>query len=372
MNDPAAMNDMMRTMRNPNLRREMMRNTDRMMSNIESMPGGFNELRKLYRNIQEPMENAMEEMQSEQSTISSTSASSNNNNNGTANTSALPNPWAASTGASQNNNPFGSLMGGAGQNSNPFGSLMGGQNNNMFGGQNLTEMMNNPAVQSILNNPQLMNQIMSSMFSGPNNGTQAGLPQNNLFGASNNNLFGNTNSNLLGQNNNNNNNNNNNMFNSMMMNPALMNQILGGMNNTNSTAIPQSTANPLISGPNPFGSPFLYNPALMSLMFGGPSTASLSTTSPSLSSSQNQNNTSVSNNNNANDNNNLNNNDTNNNNNPSLQPTQSTSQSAIPNRYTIQLTQLNEMGFLDNVKNLQILEQTQGNVERALELLFSS
>lgn len=41
-------------------------------------------------------------------------------------------------------------------------------------------------------------------------------------------------------------------------------------------------------------------------------------------------------------------------------------------RYAAQLQQLNEMGFTDDQKNLQALQTSQGNVERAIEILFSS
>lgn len=44
--------------RNPELMREMMRHTDRAMSNIEALPEGFNHLRRMYTDIQEPMMDA--------------------------------------------------------------------------------------------------------------------------------------------------------------------------------------------------------------------------------------------------------------------------------------------------------------------------
>lgn len=40
---------------NPALRQEMMRNHDRAMSNLESIPGGFNRLRQLHEQVQEPL-----------------------------------------------------------------------------------------------------------------------------------------------------------------------------------------------------------------------------------------------------------------------------------------------------------------------------
>jgi ubiquilin len=407
MNDPAAMNEMMRTMRNPTLRREMMRNTDRMMSNIESMPGGFNELRKMYKSIQEPMESAMDEMQAETQTTPS-STSSNSQNDGTANTSALPNPWAA---ASQTNNNSAN-MGMFGN----MNSMLGGQNSNMFGGQNMAEMMNNPAVQSILNNPEMMNQIISSMSGGQNGASSGqnnmmssmmnnpilmsqmsqmmgGMNNNNAGGSGQNNMFSSMMNNpalmsqLMGGMNNNTTNNagqGQNMFSSMMNNPALMSQLMGGTsNNSGQTA----TQNPM--APNAFGNPLMFNPNLMSQLLGGmnnntgsfgspspnnnanmfnPFFGSMNMPSPvqtntsplrnSSPTTQSQPSTSVNNNNNSQ-----------NNNTASTQPQTPNTDSS---RYNIQIVQLNEMGFSDNVKNLQALEQTQGNVERAIELLFST
>lgn len=58
LNDPAILRQTMEAARNPELMREMMRNTDRAMSNIESSPEGFNMLRRMYENVQEPLLNA--------------------------------------------------------------------------------------------------------------------------------------------------------------------------------------------------------------------------------------------------------------------------------------------------------------------------
>lgn len=58
LNDPAILRQTLEAARNPELMREMMRNTDRAMSNIESSPEGFNMLRRMYENVQEPFLNA--------------------------------------------------------------------------------------------------------------------------------------------------------------------------------------------------------------------------------------------------------------------------------------------------------------------------
>lgn len=58
LNDPGILRQTLEAARNPELMREMMRNTDRAMSNIESSPEGFNMLRRMYENVQEPFLNA--------------------------------------------------------------------------------------------------------------------------------------------------------------------------------------------------------------------------------------------------------------------------------------------------------------------------
>lgn len=55
LNDPQMLRQSLEMMRNPSLLREMMRSTDRAMSNIEAVPGGFNALRRMYHTIQEPL-----------------------------------------------------------------------------------------------------------------------------------------------------------------------------------------------------------------------------------------------------------------------------------------------------------------------------
>ena len=49
----------MQMARNPRMMQELMRSTDRQMSNIEAHPEGFNALRRMYHQVQEPMTNAM-------------------------------------------------------------------------------------------------------------------------------------------------------------------------------------------------------------------------------------------------------------------------------------------------------------------------
>lgn len=115
LNDPSILRQTLEVARNPELMREMMRNTDRAMSNIEATPEGFNMLRRLYENVQEPFLNATATEGNGRSDLSSnpfaallgsqggTHATDSANNSLTSgpetttgitpNTNPLPNPW---------------------------------------------------------------------------------------------------------------------------------------------------------------------------------------------------------------------------------------------------------------------------------------
>lgn len=115
-NDPATLRQTMEAARNPELMREMTRNTDRAMSNIESSPEGFNMLRRMYENVQEPFLNATtmagdtrnasgtnpftallgaQGQGRNQSTNPPATGSDTTANPPAPNTNPLPNPWAS-------------------------------------------------------------------------------------------------------------------------------------------------------------------------------------------------------------------------------------------------------------------------------------
>ncbi|KAL3527287.1 hypothetical protein ACH5RR_011943 [Cinchona calisaya] len=193
LNDPATLRQTMEAARNPELMREMMRNTDRAMSNIESSPEGFNMLRRMYENVQEPFLNATtmggdnrNALASNpfaallgtqggapggiQSTNPTTTSPETTTNPPAPNTNPLPNPWAsAGDGAAQTNtaarssptdsrpSPLGDL---SGLGFPDFERMLG----TMPDPNSLNQMMQNPAVsqmmQSLLSNPQYMNQVL--------------------------------------------------------------------------------------------------------------------------------------------------------------------------------------------------------------------
>merc|ERR1711971_573420 len=96
--------------RDPSAMQNMMRNQELAMSQIENLPGGFNALRRMYEDVQEPMMDAMSGM----GAAPDSTNTNNNTNNAGAGGTAMPNPWgspattapapAPSTGAPSNAN----------------------------------------------------------------------------------------------------------------------------------------------------------------------------------------------------------------------------------------------------------------------------
>lgn len=115
LNDPGTLRQTLEAARNPELMREMMRNSDRAMSNIEASPEGFNMLRRMYENVEAPLLNASSTMAGgadnsnpfaallgpqggnptrTESTNPSTVGSDSTTSPPAPNTIPLPNPWS--------------------------------------------------------------------------------------------------------------------------------------------------------------------------------------------------------------------------------------------------------------------------------------
>ncbi|CAJ0829582.1 15068_t:CDS:10, partial [Entrophospora sp. SA101] len=117
INDPSFIRQTMDMARNPELMREMMRNNDRALANLETIPGGFNHLRRMYHTLQEPLESAGRNAANQRlAQILNVEKPPE----GRINTTPLPNPWAP-----RNNNNLGSLGGitSSGNVTNPFGGI---------------------------------------------------------------------------------------------------------------------------------------------------------------------------------------------------------------------------------------------------------
>ncbi|XP_030461334.2 ubiquitin domain-containing protein DSK2a-like isoform X2 [Syzygium oleosum] len=193
LNDPGILRQTLEVARNPELMREMMRNTDRAMSNIEASPEGFNMLRRMYENVQEPFLNAttmggnggndsssnpfaaLLRSQGGSQVRDGTNPPSSVSSEATAglvpNTSPLPNPWGNTGGGTQTNN---TTRSNTATNTQPpsiagLGNLNFPQMDEMFSSSAdvalLNQLMQNPALsqmmQSVFSDPQYINQIIS-------------------------------------------------------------------------------------------------------------------------------------------------------------------------------------------------------------------
>lgn len=95
LNNPELLRQTMELARNPAMLQELMRSHDRAISNLESIPGGYSALQRMYRDIQEPMLNAAAEQFTRNpftGLVDSTEVV--NPQQGTENRDPLPNPWS--------------------------------------------------------------------------------------------------------------------------------------------------------------------------------------------------------------------------------------------------------------------------------------
>merc|ERR1719445_1754313 len=92
LNNPEVLRQMMEIARNPSRLQEMTRTMDRQMQNLESMPGGQAILQRMYRDVQEPVLNAMggpnpfQDLRGQAAAPAPTPS--------TETTAPAPNPWA--------------------------------------------------------------------------------------------------------------------------------------------------------------------------------------------------------------------------------------------------------------------------------------
>ncbi|XP_024383078.1 ubiquitin domain-containing protein DSK2a isoform X2 [Physcomitrium patens] len=194
LNDPGTLRQTLDAARNPELMREMMRNTDRAMSNIEASPEGFNMLRRMYENVQEPLLNAATMSGEVGNGVAPNpfaalvgmngaaqgqgQGAANNTGAGTTvpNTAPLPNPWNPTPGtgtrAAQTPPAVPAAIPGGGF--PDFSRLAGlglpdlgtmGGSGGLMDPAMIQQMLQNPQIQEmmqgILSNPAYMNQIMN-------------------------------------------------------------------------------------------------------------------------------------------------------------------------------------------------------------------
>lgn len=158
LNNPDVIRQAMQVIRNPAIMQEMMRNYDRALSNLESIPGGFNALQRFYNDYQEPMYNAMTNQnpfaalggQATQPPAQGAQAGENAAAPAEPprgeNSEPLPNPWGGGAPRPQAANPA----------ANPFAALAAGGMGG--GGAGLEQMMS-----QISSNPQFLERAMQTM-----------------------------------------------------------------------------------------------------------------------------------------------------------------------------------------------------------------
>lgn len=126
--------------RNPSMLQELMRSHDRALSNLESIPGGYSALRRMYRDIQEPMLAAATNGRNPfAALVENSNQDAQNPQQGQENRDPLPNPW--------------------GQSPNDSGT---GQQNQSRG------LLDSPGMQSLtaqmMENPQLMRNMLNAPY----------------------------------------------------------------------------------------------------------------------------------------------------------------------------------------------------------------
>lgn len=336
LDDPEMMRRSLEMMRDPSSMQNMMRNQELAMSQIENLPGGFNALRRMYEDVQEPMMDAMSGMGSSSSggTASSSSASSpgeSTNAGAGAGGTAMPNPWgssprtsapAASSNTSSNpslnsgTNPW--AGNGTGASTSPWLNPSASGNTTGTPGMPGMPNMNLEQTISMLENP-LINNMMQQMMSDPaslqqmmdSNPMMQQMRQSNPAAAA------------------------------MMSNPEMMRSM---MDPSNLRAMLQAQQAMQTLGNNGF--------PMMPPFIGGQA--------PNTSTSNNNSNSGL-------DFSSL------------LNQFQTTSVSSpVPSspvtpeqRFENQLKTLNDMGFTDREANIRALEACHGNVNRAVERLIS-
>lgn len=160
LSNPDVLRESLEMVRNPAALQEVMRNYDRALNNMESMPGGYNVLRRMYTEFQEPLMSAFQEQfntnqfNSPQSNPDGSNESEQPDNEGqqrTENRDPLPNPWAASGQPNTPSFPAGLLgRGGSPGQGNVAANELLQQANNMFQNQEFMSLLTNPeAIQSI-------------------------------------------------------------------------------------------------------------------------------------------------------------------------------------------------------------------------------
>ncbi|GLH05657.1 Ubiquilin-1 [Gryllus bimaculatus] len=165
LNNPDLLRQTMELARNPSMLQELMRNHDRAISNLESIPGGYNALQRMYRDIQEPMLSAASEQFGRNPFAglvdNSGNADGSNPQQGQENRDPLPNPWSPASGESGGG-------GGGGNTGGSQTSTTGTRTSSSSSAVRGSGLLSTPGMQSLMQqmmeNPQLMQNMLSAPY----------------------------------------------------------------------------------------------------------------------------------------------------------------------------------------------------------------
>lgn len=171
LNNPDIMRQTLEIARNPAMMQEMMRNQDLALSNLESIPGGYNALRRMYTDIQEPMLNAAQEQFGGNpfaSVGSSSSSGEGTQPSRTENRDPLPNPWAPPPATQSSATTSTTSSSGSGSGSGSGSSSTSATGNTVAAANYVASIFSTPGMQSLLQqiteNPQLIQNMLSAPY----------------------------------------------------------------------------------------------------------------------------------------------------------------------------------------------------------------
>jgi ubiquilin len=191
LNNPELLRQTMELARNPSVYQELLRSNDRAMANLESIPGGYNALQRMYRDIQEPMLTSLTEQftQNPFAGLAENSTAPNQPQD----TRSVPNPWTGQANSGSQNRSMASVMQQMLENSDLMQNMLSApymqsmlsaltadpnmanallsENPLLAGNPVLQEQirnmmpqflqqLQNPDMQNVLSNPQALNAIM--------------------------------------------------------------------------------------------------------------------------------------------------------------------------------------------------------------------
>ncbi|XP_042207515.1 ubiquilin-1-like isoform X2 [Homarus americanus] len=172
LNNPEMLRQTMELARNPAMLQELMRSHDRALSNLESIPGGYSALQRMYRDIQEPMLNAAQEQFGPNpfASLMGNNSAADAAQAGRENSDPMPNPWAPRGSTPGSTTPATTSSSTSTANTTSQNTTSTSSNSTTtpgLGGLGLSGMLQSPGMQSLMQQMMENPQLMSSMINAP-------------------------------------------------------------------------------------------------------------------------------------------------------------------------------------------------------------